>query len=599
MRPAWILPTVLLGMGLGWVCAALYYSDNGADVVSPPIPAAKRPGPRSVSASEPSLIGSPPPPVTEAGSVVVRPPVPPPVVPTPEDLDVIEFIGPDGIEDLVEFEPPPGIPPPTEHRGWNALLTIYALGGRADDFDRTARKALEAGFPHNNLLEILQLLPREHHVSVLDRLLVDYPVDVWPAPLLADLFTAAGAGERAVDVLLPALEASADAGLASRLVAADPVRAARVLYAMASADDWDGELLGDVGEAFVAQGRGDLALPFLQEALTRQPDSRDVLTALRGVDPTLALEHVRGLTETQPERSDVWTWLGEMELEEGNREASFVAYLEAARLSLTTDVLYGLMRADPDRAYASAVPLVTEETGDEVLGAVAKLALKGGLREDAASTLLRAHEQDPTDNEWMVAMVALDPKGTADVLRRTAAGYSGDSRDEIVGALGNALRELGRPGEAYEQYRVAHELDPSDWEWQRGLARSAPARALTILEARLESAGEEGDLLGAIGDAYAGTGQREQALAFYERAIAAGGGDEWWARVGLMDGERGLAGLQERIRETPDAAEAWSALGELHEALGNVDEARAAYDRARTLNPTSLLLEIRYRDLGG
>ena len=45
-------------------------------------------------------------------------------------------------------------------------------------------------------------------------------------------------------------------------------------------------------------------------------------------------------------------------------------------------------------------------TDDEVLGAVAKVALKSGRVEDAMTTLLRAHERDPSDHEWMVAMVA-------------------------------------------------------------------------------------------------------------------------------------------------------------------------------------------------
>ena len=105
-----------------------------------------------------------------------------------------------------------------DHRGWHALLTLYALAGRLADFQRVVPRALEAGLDRDALLDLLQLLPVEQQVAALDRVLASHPDGAWTVGTLADIYTGAGAGERAVDVLVPALEAGADVDLARRLV---------------------------------------------------------------------------------------------------------------------------------------------------------------------------------------------------------------------------------------------------------------------------------------------------------------------------------------------------------------------------------------------
>jgi tetratricopeptide (TPR) repeat protein len=194
-------------------------------------------------------------------------------------------------------------------------------------------------------------------------------------------------------------------------------------------------------------------------------------------------------------------------------------------------------------------------------------------------------------------MVVLDPAAAAETLAETARRYSGDSSDEVVGAYGNALLHIGRTEEAYRQYLRAHEEDPSDWEWQRGLARADPRRALPILQERWEANGDEGDLAGALADAYAGTGREHEAAELYQTAIDKGGGPEWWSRMGLVDAARAYEGLQGAIHEAPGSAENWAALGDYHRLRGESAEARNAYDRARGISPTVLIYEIRYRAL--
>lgn len=585
-----MLLAVGVGVGLGWVLASLHH--DGRTSSSPPLPvetAVRRSPP---PASAPALRGRPPAPVhpsPSAAPLAASEPAPP--------SDVIEFVGPDEIEQWVVWEE--AVAPTAGRRGWQALLTLYAMAGRLEDFQRAVPRALEAGLGGPVVLDLLQLLPHDKQVVALDHLLQAFPEREWPVTTVAAIYANAGAGERAVDILVPALEKEVTADLARCLVQAAPDRAARVLAALANPGDWSANLLAEVGEAFVTAQRPDLALTFLQDALAREPLNGFALMTLGLVDRPLALAHARRLTQEHGDQAEVWTWLAGLAMDGGDRVAAFEAYRQAAARDLTVDAIFGLMRADPDRAYATAAQLADDVTDDETLGALAKVALRSGRAEDTMAALLRAHERDPSDNEWMTAMVALDPKRAVDVLGRTAREYRGDSQDEVVGAYGNALREVGRMEEAFEQYREAYDIDPGDWEWQRGLARSDPGRAVGILEARWKEVGDEGDLVGALADAYAGLGERRRAMELYERALDLGGGDEWYARMARVDPDVALVRLRALTETQPGSADAWGALGDLHRELGNESEAREAYGEARRFSPTHLLWEIRWREMGG
>jgi tetratricopeptide (TPR) repeat protein len=471
------------------------------------------------------------------------------------------------------------------------------MAGRVEDFLRAAPKGREAGIEPSTLLDLLLLLPAEEHVGAADRLREALPEETWPIAKLADLYVSGGAPDRAVEVIVPALEAGPNEDLARLLVSADPDRAARVIGALCQGDGWGSELVGEVGRALVDASRPDLALPFLQDSLAREPMSYGVLMSLSGVDPELALAHVRRLTADFPDEAQSWQWRGQLELQAGNAAAAFEAYQAAGERALSTEVIYGLMRADPTRAYETALALTANTRDDEMLGAVAKVALKSDHPAECFATLQRAHDRDPSDHEWNWAMVVFDPETAAETLGASARRYQGDSRDEVVGAYANALLLSGHGAEAYDNYLEAHEQDPTDWEWQRGLARADPRRAVPILEERRKHDPNEADLAGALADAYAGSGRTEEALALYQEAVDKGGGAEWWARMGLVDARRARAGLQEAVANQPGSAEVWAALGEYHRLRGETDAARRAYGEARGLEPTVLVYEIRYRAL--
>lgn len=296
MKFGWMLLAVGVGVGLGWVLASLHH--DGRTSSSPPLPVESAVRRSPPPASAPALRGRPPAPVhpsPSAAPLAASEPAPP--------SDVIEFVGPDEIEQWVVWEE--AVAPTAGRRGWQALLTLYAMAGRLEDFQRAVPRALEAGLGGPVVLDLLQLLPHDKQVVALDHLLQAFPEREWPVTTVAAIYANVGAGERAVDILVPALEKEVTADLARCLVQAAPDRAARVLAALANPGDWSANLLAEVGEAFVTAQRPDLALTFLQDALAREPLNGSALMTLGLVDRPLALAHARRLTQEHGDQAEV------------------------------------------------------------------------------------------------------------------------------------------------------------------------------------------------------------------------------------------------------------------------------------------------------
>jgi tetratricopeptide (TPR) repeat protein len=484
-----------------------------------------------------------------------------------------------------------------EAQGWRALLTLFAIGDRLDDFLRVVGPALESGLSSYDVLQVLQLLPADKHVDAVQRVMAAHGEAEWDTGTVADIYIGAGATGLAVEILVEALATNVDASLAVRLVNAAPDQAAAVLTAMLGGPLADAQFASSIAQAFVSAGRPDLALPFLNAALAANPMDFSVLSSLNQVDSDLALRHARSLVLDSPDNAAAWGWLGNLELQNGNMAAAFEAYKEAASRNVSTEYLNGMMQADPERAMRVALEVTEGTSDDEVLGSLAKIALKNGHSEEAFAALLRAHERDPTDHEWLLAMVNMDPERSAAVLAESSRTYTGGGQDEVIGAYGNALRALGQTSAAFEEYMRAHEMDPTDWEWQQGLAAADPARAVPVLEARLAEQAGDASLLGALADAYAGSGRVAEAIEYYQRAYANGQDVTWLAHMARVDPDRAVSQLVDLSVSQPSNSEVFGRLGDAYREIGRLDDARDAYARARELAPSTLTWEIRWREL--
>ena len=469
------------------------------------------------------------------------------------------------------------------------------MADQSMEFLRSVPDALRAGLTPGAVLELLRLFPISHQSGVLERLLAGVTDVEWPASRVADIFVEAGDPARAIASLTAALEVAPHRALIERLVRIDRDRAAQVLLRLATEKAWTTDRIEQIGDEFTSGGHPELAIAFFQAALAKEPLDRSALERLGTIAPALAISFARRLTQERGSSPSAWLSLGALEQKAGNAQAAFDSYRQAASRELTRDALYGLLKADPARAYAAAMELVSKETDDEALGVIAVLALAGDRATESMDALLRAHERDPSDYKWSAALVDLDPRRAAEVLAASVESYRGRRRDEVVGAYADALLETGNARAAYDQFRSAFELDPDDGSWQAGLARSDPVKALPILEERRRAVGDSGDLLGALADAYAGSGRREEALALYEQAAQRDGGLKWVGRMALVDAAGARARIDAAISREPKSDAAWGALGDFHRALGNATAARDAYARARDLDPSNLTWEARLR----
>lgn len=480
-------------------------------------------------------------------------------------------------------------------RGWSALLTLYAMGDRTDDFLRAAADALRGGVGADEVLDATRLLPSDRRAAILGRLLAANPDVGWDPVDVADVFVEAGDREQAVATLAASLAAEPHRAVIERLVAVDPARAASTLQQLAKDGDWPANRLRQVGDALAGDGHPELATPFLEAALDRAPLDRGALAALAAVSPELALKHARQTARQDAANPAAWLTLGDAQIASGAAGDAFDAYRQAASLGLSRDALLGMAKADPARAYAAAVELAGPKPDEGTLGVLARIALDADRPADSLAALVAAHERDPANRRWNLALVALDPARAAEVLGAAVETYRGRHREEVVGAYGEALMQAGNASAAYDRYREAFELRPDSGAWQRGLARSDPARAIPLLEARRRAKGDDGDLLGALADAYAGAGRSEEARALYARAVERDGGLQWYARMARVDPATAIARLQEATTADPRSGEAWGVLGDCQRQLGNLAAARDAYARARELEPASLTWALRAR----
>lgn len=480
-------------------------------------------------------------------------------------------------------------------RGWSALLTLFAMGDRADDFLRAAKDALGGGVAAAEVLDAVRLFPADHRSTVLQRLLAATADTAWPSDVVADVYAEAGDRDQALATLAASLAAEPHRALIERLVAVDPAHAASMLQKLAQDGAWPADRLRQVGDALLREGHPELATSFFQSALERAPFDRDALAGLASASPELALKHGRQLSRQDAGNPASWLSLGDAQIASGNGGDAFEAYRQAASLNLSKDALYGMAKADPVRAYAAAVELAGPKPDEGTLGVLARIALDADRPADSMAALLAAHASDPSNRRWNSALVALDPARAAEVLGAAVESYRGRHRDEVVGAYGDALMQSGNAGAAYDRYREAFDLRPDSGTWQLGLARTDPIRAIPLLEARRRAVGDDGALLGALADAYAGAGRTDEARALYERAVEKDGGLEWYARMARVDPTTAVARLQEATTRDPRSGEAWGALGDCQRQLGNMAAAREAYAHARELEPGSLTWALRSR----
>ncbi|MCP5067585.1 MAG: tetratricopeptide repeat protein [bacterium] len=407
-----------------------------------------------------------------------------------------------------------------DRRQLAALALLYAAEGREQALLRMAGAALEAGVDPDRILDAIRALPRARQGAALAAVLGRNPDVDFDGFRAAQIFEESG----------------------------DPARALTVV--------------------------------------------REALPAQRGFDPDLT----RYLLHLDPEGAPAFlfeleeanTWRGEDLqaligfLVESGQEHESLAFVERA---LDTDpkdqdTLRVLARIAPREAVQRLRALVEDDPSDvQAWARLGTILRRQGDLGGAFSALQQAATLKPSRSAYEDLM-RTDPHRALPLIK---AWTEGERDDEAIGLLARAYLRAGQQGEAVATFLRAHEGDPDDSEWIRGLIRSDPQQAVTSLAAQIAKspAAAEEDLLGHYGDALRAAGRTDDSFDQYLNAHRKDPDDkDWQVAMAHVDPERALPVLEAFLRDDPDDASGRGAYGVALASMGRTAEAAKQLERA-------------------
>lgn len=334
-------------------------------------------------------------------------------------------------------------------------------------------------------------------------------------------------------------------------------------------------------------GEGEAALDSLQRALRLAPDDPDLHLQLAGLllgagridDAGTALRQATGLDPNQ-----------------------FEAYVLQAQLALGRGDL-----AEAERQRALAARAQPGHPWVDVLAG--HLALRRGDAAGAQAILARAAQAMPDDPQVLMARGFAFLAGGHDAFAEQAfrrVVEVSPRAASVRGLLAEVLRRQGRFGEAADAIEPLLS-DPATatpaLRRQAGelhLANGDAGAALPQLRAALADAPADRRTLSALLDAWAATGQRDEARDTLDAALQLHpwSAPLWQSRIALEgdDPAAARALLDVWLQAQPDAVDALEARMRAQDASGEGEAALATAQRILELEPGRTLAEIRLLD---
>jgi len=470
-----------------------------------------------------------------------------------------------------------------------ACAVIEAIGGRLESCRLELRDSVELGAESPALASVVELLPEEERLPTLQWLIEKFEGVEWDEWEVWGMYERFGEPEVAFDAIAGALAEMEKFSEkhASALIRIYPERAAILLMRLAEERGWSASAYVHIAEALVEGEQSEMALRFLRTAIALAPDQDRAYELFLQIDPSRMTDLAEASTRENPESAKAWNRLAQARLDAGDKAGAFEAFRRSAELGPSnTDKLFrSMIRCDPAAALP-AIRALAELDDEEAQGMLGHAFVANGLAAEAYEIYIRAHSLDPDDVTWLRCLVELNPTRAVELLGQDAQTYTGSSRDELIGARGNALMLLGRNSDAFEEYSAALELDDDDWEWLQGIASSDPVRAAPILEKQLQASPKSRNLMGALGDAYAAMGRTSEAADLYRQALTSSSPERRWKiAYAQVNPAAGLALLRTDTVDSPESDSAWGALGDAYRDLGRTAKAKEAYLKAQALDP--------------
>ncbi|HEX8163596.1 MAG TPA: tetratricopeptide repeat protein [Pyrinomonadaceae bacterium] len=409
--------------------------------------------------------------------------------------------------------------------------------------------------------------------------------------------------------------------------AGDLKEAERHFSAAAAAAPFSASARNNYGAVLVRLGRTQLAAAQFEASLKLDPAQPNALVNLAQMrsasgkteDLRAARELLRRAMRVAPD-AEIARALVAVELRLGDRGAAAAAYRD-----------YAARAAESSAPAASASPPPSAASRVEL----GRALLEGGLIDEAVGELTAAVASDPADASAVVALARahMSRKEIAAAGRALESAVArGLDAAPVYAELADVYQAAGRVENAIPAMRLALARDPKNeaYHFRYGLLlmdASAPAASIIRLREAIKefpssariwlalgiaqlTGGNNGDAeesfrrsleldpqsvpaLGYLGTTHAERGDYAQALAFYERAIAADGkqGVVYYLAADTMlklpggDGEKAERYLARAIALDPTLAAARLALAKIYERAGQWADAATHLERAVQLAP--------------
>ncbi len=376
--------------------------------------------------------------------------------------------------------------------------------------------------------------------------------------------------------------------------------------------------LVDEGNAIEDEGRIEAAMQRYEAALLLVPNLArahlnrgNILSIMGNVEG--ALEAYSIAIQCNPDYAGAYYNLGNASARLGRQEAALDAYHKAIKLQpgyadadmALGGVLEDLGRDDDAMAhYQAALTQNPQHTG--AAHNLERLLIKAGQRmfhaerhaelENWARLVLEQNRDSGFAWKILGASLQMQGKDGLSALQNAIGLLPGDA--EAHSNLGNALKDLGRLGDAVASYRCALKISPDCAEVHSNLGVALQEMgqlgdAVASCRRALEIKPDDAEAHNNLGNALKGLGQLEDAAASYRCALAIKSGyAEAYSNLGSVLLELGqpndaVESCRRALEIKPGYAKAYGNLGSALLELGQLNDAEASYRRALEISPDS------------
>ena len=297
---------------------------------------------------------------------------------------------------------------------------------------------------------------------------------------------------------------------------------------------------------------------------------------------------------TNADNPDAWVDLGDAYRRRLKRKQARMAYGQALLIDEThEEARAGLARISRKRNPRVVRFALRNPTNDEAWGDAGDYYIANGMQEEALGAYSHALQLDPSDTEWHNAIISL---GGIEPLLGIVDQLMESANDEALGDFADRLMQYGHTEEACALYQRAQELDPEDYEWERGIttcrgealldgelipgAMSDPSMLsssspMDLMRAQVYANDE---LLTRLGIAHAKAGDLENARRYlHSSLLISPANSATLESFAAVTGQTRLEILERLVEEVPDNDEVLGELGDQLLAEGRAQEAAAHY----------------------